>query len=247
MYGLMVYDIGGRGQSEVSFGNTASIIESRTTGRIQPLHYGVNYNENPLEFTLVFGSMREMDRYELEEVSAWLTGHNNYRWLSIDQPDMDEMQFRCIVTKLTPIYHGWLPIAFEATIRCDCPYAYGYPFTETYSIGNSASNIIFKNLSTVNDYVKPTLMFTPNGATSISIVNHSDNDREFKIENISDGSVVLADNLNGILTDTSTYERNLYSGFNLNFFRLVRGDNALTITGKGVLKISGRFLYNAAG
>lgn len=30
MYGLMVYDIGGRGQSDVSFGNKASIVETRT-------------------------------------------------------------------------------------------------------------------------------------------------------------------------------------------------------------------------
>ena len=36
-------------------------------------------------------------------------------------------------------------------------------------------------------------------------------------------------------------------GFNLNFFRLVHGDNNIKVTGDGVLTISGRFLYNVAG
>ena len=30
MYGLMIYDIDGNGQENVSFGNTADIIETRT-------------------------------------------------------------------------------------------------------------------------------------------------------------------------------------------------------------------------
>lgn len=53
MYGLMVYDIGGRGQSDVSFGNKASIVETRTNNRIQPIYFGTNYHSKPLEFKLV--------------------------------------------------------------------------------------------------------------------------------------------------------------------------------------------------
>ena len=55
MYGLMVYDIGGRGQSDVTFGNKASIVETRTNNRIQPIYFGTNYHSKPLEFKLVFG------------------------------------------------------------------------------------------------------------------------------------------------------------------------------------------------
>ena len=130
MYGMVVCDIDGQGQEEVSFGNVAEIIETRTTNRIQPVHYGVNYHTEPLEFTLIFGSERMLDRYELEEISLWLTGHQEYQWLAIDQPDMDNVQFRCLITELKPIYHGWLPHAFEATIRCDCPYAYSQPWEQ---------------------------------------------------------------------------------------------------------------------
>lgn len=77
MYGLMIYDIDGNGQENVSFGNTADIIETRTLNRIQPIHFGVNYHDSPLQFKLVFGAEDYLDRYELENISFWLTGHQH--------------------------------------------------------------------------------------------------------------------------------------------------------------------------
>ena len=99
MYGLMVYDIGGRGQSDVSFGNKASIVETRTNNRIQPIYFGTNYHSKPLEFKLVLGAERELDRYELEDFAYWLTGRKEYKWLSFGQQDMEQLQFRCMGTE----------------------------------------------------------------------------------------------------------------------------------------------------
>ena len=247
MYGMVVCDIDGQGQEEVSFGNVAEIIETRTTNRIQPVHYGVNYHTEPLEFTLIFGSERMLDRYELEEISLWLTGHQEYQWLAIDQQDMDNVQFRCLITELKPIYHGWLPHAFEATIRCDCPYAYSQPWEQTFAISGTVP-ILFRNESSVREYVKPTLVFEVNpGTTEVGIVNHSDNDREFKLSGLPAGGLTITvDNNHGIIQDdTGSY--NLYEYFNMNFFRLVRGDNELEVTGNGALTMQGRFLRNVAG
>lgn len=247
MHGLMVYDFGGNGQSNVSFGNKAAIVESRTTGRIQPIHFGVNYHENPLEFKLVFGSDRALDRYELESVAMWLTGHQDYQWLSIDQPDMERVQFRCLITSLTPLAHGWLPVAFEATVRCDCPYAYGFPFERSYTVRGSTS-ILFRNDSSTREYLKPVLMIQPTpGVAEVKIINKSDNNREFSIGDLpASGLNIQVDNANGIIRELN-YGYNLYGGFNLNFFRLLQGDNELEVTGDGMITISGRFLYNVAG
>ena len=129
MYDLMLYDFDGRSQDDVAFANKASIVETRINNRIQPIHFGVNYHKEPLEFKLVFGAQRALDRYELENISMWLLGKQDYSWLSIEQPDMNKIQFRCFITELTPLSFGWLPVAFEATVRCDCPYAYG-PYFE---------------------------------------------------------------------------------------------------------------------
>ena len=247
MYGLMLYDFDGKGQSDVAFGNKASIVETRTNNRIQPIHFGVNYHKSPLQFKLVFGAERALDRYEMENISFWLTGHQDYQWLSIDQPDMELFQFRCLITELTTLSHGWLPVAFEATVLCDCPYAYGFEFYKQYQV-NGTMDILFHNESSVREYIKPFIYYNPTGSNKLSIVNHNDNDREFLIEDIptSSGTHIVIDNKNGIIQET-TYGYNLYDGFNLNFFRLVHGDNNLTVTGKGTLIISGRFLYNVAG
>lgn len=246
MYGLMIYDIDGKGQSNVAFGNKGSIIETRTNRRIQPLHFGVNYNESPLQFNLVFGAMEPLDRYDLQRISMWLTGHQSYQWLSIDQPDMNHLQFRCIITQLTPLSYGWLPYAFEATVTCDCPYAYSFLFEKQYTI-NGATNIVFRNESTVREYLKPDITFMPSGGTtSLSIVNASDNNREFLLEGIRTSATVVINNNSGIIRET-VFGQNLYDGFNYKFFRLVHGDNNLTVTGNGSLMISGRYLYNVAG
>lgn len=246
MYGLMLYDFSGTGQSAVPFGNKGSIIETRMLGRIQPLHFGVNYHGSPLQFKLVFGSLEEsLDRYEMGNIAHWLTGYQDYQWLSIDQPDLERVQFRCLITQLTPIHHGWLPYAFEATVVCDCPYAYGFPFEYQYNI-NGATDILFRNDSSVREYIKPTLIYEPKSGDTLSIVNHDDDDREFKLTGIPSSTKVVVDNRNGIIQETIG-KTNLYDGFNLNFFRLVYGDNNLAVTGSGTLTITGRLLYNVAG
>lgn len=244
-YGLMLYDIGGDGQEDVAFGNRGSIIETRTNNRIQPLHFGVNYHGEPLKFKLVFGTDRPLDRYELEDISLWLTGHQEYKWLSIEQPDLGEVAFKCIITDLKPISYGWLNYAFEATVVCDCPYAYGEPFEKWYEV-NGSLDILFRNDSTTREFLKPNIFFLTEEGGELSIVNHSDSDREVLVKNIPAASKVTMDCTNGIIQELS-HDANLYKDFNLNFFRLVHGDNHLTVKGRGVLTIAGRFLHNVAG
>lgn len=245
MYGLMIYDIGSHAQSDAAFGNIAKIVETRTNNRIRPIHFGVNYHSSPLQFKLVFGSMEPLDRYEMENISFWLTGQQDYQWLTIDQPDLEQVQFRCLITQLTPLTDGWLPYAFEATVVCDCPYAYGFPFEYQYRI-SGATDILFRNDSSVHEYIKPMLTYVSDPGGGLSIVNHNDDEREFKLTDIPPSSTAIIDNDNGVIREIA-YGTNLYDGFNLNFFRLVPGDNNLTITGEGALTMSGRLLYNVAG
>lgn len=247
MRGLMLYDIGGNRQESVSFGNGASITEMRMGGRIQPIHFGVDYHAKPLEFKLVFGSDRPMDRFEMESVAMWLTGYQDYQWLSIEQGDLGHVQFRCLITSLTPIHHGWLPVAFEAKVRCDCPYAYSYPFEKQYQI-KGETQVLFGNNSTVREFIKPALAIYPApGVEEVKIVNKSDGGRTFLLSKLpADALHISVDNNCGVLQELN-HGYNLYDNFNLNFFRLVPGDNELELTGDGVVTVSGRFLYNMAG
>lgn len=124
MFGMYIADMSSNKHSANSFGNKANLVETRLANRVAPIHYGVRYNDSPLSFTLIFGADHKLDRYEMQAVSKWLTGYQEYQWLSIDQPDMEHIQFRCLVQELTPIHLSWVPMAFEAKIICDCPYGY---------------------------------------------------------------------------------------------------------------------------
>ena len=244
----MIYEIDGRKQDNVSFGNKADISEMRLPRRVQPIHYGVNYNKDPLQFKLVFGAQDYLDRYDLEAIALWLTGHQDYKWLSVCQNDL-RVEYRCLIRDLTPLSISWLPVAFEASIICDCPYAYGYEFSMTYTTSAAGTNITLRNDSSVHEYLKPFINFVPSdpdGTMTLRIVNHSDNDREFKLEGVPASAIVRVDNVNGIITDASANHANLYGGFNMNLFRLVHGDNSLTVYGNGTLTISGRTLHNVS-
>lgn len=144
MFGMYIADMSSNKHSANSFGNKANLVETRLANRVAPIHYGVRYNDSPLSFTLIFGADHKLDRYEMQAVSKWLTGYQEYQWLSIDQPDMEHIQFRCLVQELTPIHLSWVPMAFEAKIICDCPYGYSYPFAKTYQISGGNSGAVLQ-------------------------------------------------------------------------------------------------------
>lgn len=100
----------------------------------------------------------------------------------------------------------------------------------------------------MKEYIKPTLQFQlDTGVSEIKIVNQSANNRTFQIGALPpSGLSVYVDNNSAIIQEMNQ-GYNLYKGFNLNFFRLVQGDNALVMTGDGVMTMTGRLLYNVAG
>ena len=156
MYEMYVADIGAKKHGDNAFGNKANIVETRIANRVSPIHYGVRYNDEPLTFTLIFGADKVFDRYEMQEVARWLTGYQEYQWLSIDQPDMEHIQFHCLITSLTPISVKWLPMAFEATVVCDCPYGYGFPFEQEYDFDGEATERFYNDGSS-REPLKPVM------------------------------------------------------------------------------------------
>lgn len=246
MYGMFVADFGNQGQSVVSFGNVANIVETRTSTRVRPIHYGVKYNEKPLTFKLVFGSDKPLDRYEMENIAMWLTGHQGYQWLTIGQEDLEHVAFRCIVKSLTPIMNGWLPVAFEAEIVCDCPYAYGLPFERTYTISGETA-VLFRNNSSVREYIKPKLTISlKSGETKFSICNKSDNGRIFEFTGLPPTGLTITVDTDTCVMQEESGEYNPYDYCNMVFFRLVPGDNDLVIKGNGTLKMTGRQFHNVS-
>lgn len=250
-FGLMLYDIGGDAQGGGTFASTVSIVEDVVGNRWKPYFYGVKY-EKKLELEIVFGvnqrrldEEKYLDRYEIDEIATWLTGHNEYKWLEIEQEDMEYVRYRCMVSDLSIVSYGQIPWAMKATIVCDSPYGYLYPQEFTYSVNGSAQ-FDFLNESSHNGFYMPILEIRPKGGGTFSIQNITDNGRTTTFTNIpaSVSSVVVN---NDTCVITNDQDLNLYPYFNFKFFRLARGYNTIKVTGNGTLIIRCEFPINAGG
>lgn len=240
-YELMMYEVGGSdAQGATKFAGTQSIVEEYLPSRWKPLFIGTRY-ENKLEFSITFGvnqtridEGKYLSRTELANIAAWLTGHSNYKYLSIGQDDMSSYRYKCFVTQLTTIDYGSVPWAITATIVCDSPFGYMLPRTYTYTISGSQT-ITFNNLSNVGKYYMPKITFIPNdNDAGLIIRNLSDKDREFQFYSFP-GAVtkIYIDNENCLITNSA--DLNLYKYFNFNFLRLIKGTNTLEVEGNGTL------------
>lgn len=250
-YGLMLYDFGSVSQGDSKFAPGMEISEERVRRRLHPLFYGTSYDE-PLEFQLVFGAGEYaasrgecLDRQDMERIASWLTGRDGYKWLQIDQPDLAGIRYRCILTDLETIEVGMCKWAFQCSVHCDSPFAYTLPKTFSYDISGT-QDVVLRSRSTMNEPYYPQIVVKMNGGNTVSIINHTDGDREFKLTEIPQPQdAVTVDCENGILTASSGL--NLYPYFNFKFPRLVRGDNQLTISGNCQVTFTCEFPVNVGG
>lgn len=251
-YGLRLYEVNGVSSGNGSFPSPAEISEDRISGRYKPLFYGIMQNE-PLTFKMVFGADKSFvktngffDAWDREAISAWLSPVDGYKWLEIEQADMEQVRYRCLIEDLQMVEIGNLPIAFSCTVRCDSPFAYQYPVTYSYNCSGS-TNIILRNLGSYRGGYQPKIKITLNGSNTIRIINHSDNDRVFALSDLPQDYFleIEVDNENGVITNNM--DLNLYPYFNFEFFKLVCGDNLLEVVGNCMLEIQCEFPVNVGG
>lgn len=238
-YGLYLYDFQNNAQSEGTLGTTVDINESRVWGKYSPIHYNVSEN-TPMEFDLICSvghGERRLDRFDLAEISGWLK-KPGYRYLQILQPDLEQFRYKCIVSMIDLITVGLECVGIKAHIVCDGPYAYFMPETFEY-VCNGTSKIIFQNKSNVNGYYYPSMEITTSGG-NITIQNLSDGGRQLIFKGIPAGAkTIVMDGINGIVSANDG--TNMYEYFNFNFFRCIRGDNSVSLSGNFALKILTEF------
>lgn len=248
-YGLMIYDIGDADEGG-KFTSTVEIQEDRTAKRYSPLHYGAVQNE-PLTFSFTFGAdinaidkNAPIDRWDMDVIANWLTGHDEYKYLEITQPDMEAVRYKCIISELEYTTYGKIPWAFTCQVTCDSPFAYTYPEEKRISVSGNVNAAL--ECKAACKYYFPKVIINLNKGNSFSIINHSDGDRIFKFENIPTAvKDITVDNENEIITTTAGL--NLYDNFNFNFLRLVRGYNRLEFVGNADVTFECEFPINVGG
>ena len=249
-YGLMLYDFDNTTQGNSKFADI-EVYEDRVYQRPRSFFYGASYKD-PLEFKLVFGANEyaaaqnePIDRQDMEVIGSWLTGHDAYKWMSIDQPDMAGIRYRCMITDLEVLEVGFDKWAFICTVHCDSPYAYTLPMEYSYTLSGT-TNIVLHSRSSVNTPYCPQIAVTLTSGGNFSIMNHTLNDLTTTLSEVpASAGQILIDGERGIVTCDAGL--NLYPNFNFTFPKLKRGDNSLTITGTGNIKFTCEFPVNVGG
>lgn len=251
-HGLIIYDFQSKDQGDAKLTSTGSAVLDQVPSKHISYLYGIQQDE-PLEFTLVFGALpnsrqnNALDRWEIDSIATWLTGHNTYQWLEICQPDLDLIRYHCIATSLEIVTYGNLPWAFSCKFQCDSSFAYEYPERSTYEISSTlTTNLI--NRSSLNGFYYPKMEIQLHGGTAFKITNHSDKDRVFEFKDLPSGNdlTLTIDNENSILS-SSIETVNPYEYFNFQFFRMVRGDNSVTFEGAATVILTYEFPVNPGG
>lgn len=252
-YGLRIYDIDGNNNEAASFASAGELETDVIPSIGRNYLYGRSY-ETPLEFNLVFGldplmlKMHEhFDRYEMDAIANWLTGETQYKWLEIEQPDLEIIRYRCVISELTPIQLSWLPWAFSAKVTCDSPYGYMFPQKFHYSC-NGTTEINLISRSTINKLYYPKLDIQQNGSSTISILNKSVGE-ELTFTNLPQSYflTISIDNALGKIKSSDSSCENLYKYFNFNWLPLKKGMNKLQVKGNCILDFTCEFPVNYGG
>lgn len=254
-FGLRIFDIDGNTNEATPFASVGKIQTDVVPSKGRTFLYGRSY-ETPLEFNLIFGidpseilNMNEFfDRYEMNAIANWLSGHNTFHWLEVEQPDLEMIRYHCIISELKPIQLSWLPWAFSAKITCDSPYAYMFPKRFHYSC-NGNTNIKLISRSTINQLYYPKMEIQLNGSNTISVTNQSCDNTELKFTGLPRDyflKIKVDNDLCKIESSDSAYS-NLYQYCNFKWFPLKRGMNSICVVGNCLLDFICEFPIDCGG
>ena len=211
------------GLYEESFLPERSIIETKIRGNKKPYFQELDYA--PLSIKLRFSFLDTWDDNKIREIARWLGNQEYYQPLYFDT-NIDRI-FYCMYVGEATLFHNGLKEGYvELEMRCDSPYSYSPVYaSEVYS---SPAQIIFENKGDVSIY--PEISIIKNGDGDLSIINQTNEGKEFKFTSLVNGENLYVNCENEyIKTDLSTTYR--YSNFNDNYLELVTGENILNITG----------------
>lgn len=249
-YDLILCNIESNKQSEnIKLTSAGKLITDRTLKKPSSILYGAEKNE-PLTFNLVFVASPErmennqpFDRFELQVITSWLSGHNNWKWLKIIQPDLETIRYKCLITDLTEITFGSYPWALGCTVTCDSPYGYMNQTEKSIVIGANRTHFLFRNRSSSNEVYYPKLEITMGVSRNIEITNSSNKNNILKFTDLPTSvHRIVIDNEKQLIQNDSGL--NIYNNFNFGWLGLVRGDNDISVLGDCTLKFICEFPVN---
>lgn len=193
----------------------------------------------PLTFEITVFSESGLTVTQRRLINKWLVGRNGYKKLEIQQDNLATIYYQCIFNEQSTLYVGEICMGLTLRATCDSPYQHMLPVIATKAALAEPDSITIDNTSDIYDYVYPKLTFTtkPDGLQPhVSIINTSDNNREFKITDPSTNNVFTIDNQNKLMVSNNPNFN--FNTFNLKWLRLINGVNVLTLSGLSEISIT---------
>lgn len=231
-YGLYIMDIDSNEINKSMGSSSMEILEQKIYRKATPYFYG-SYPSPKLSFNFSAYSEQEMDAEHFALVQKLLFSSRSYRKFAIDQEDMQNIYFNCILNSPQINRVGNLIRGFSCEVICDSPFAWLYPKTTTYTYTSSIVNsteTYYNGSDDTGNYLYPDLVITQNNiAGDISITNLDDSNRIFLFEDLQADEVLIISNNNQTISSSTGLKR--LSLFNKHFLRLVPGVNRLKVEG----------------
>jgi hypothetical protein len=252
MYDLRILDFESGGTKSDPAGSEANLQQKFIIRKPKPYLFGVTRN-TPLEISMTVGSLDYISGHARSNIEKWLLGSNTYTPLQIIQEDISDTIFSCIFTKSEVKYIGNLSVGLTLHGVCNAPWGYTFPSSliKTYGAGVITSETFnFYNYSDDSDYNYPIIAFTTNSLADTFIISNATDltgtqtlsspfgggtstvvagPRVFSFTGLSANETITVDCYKQTIVSSTGLKR--ISNFNKRFFRLLQGNNTLTIGG----------------
>lgn len=221
-------DIGRKRKIEtIQIGSTPSqrIISSKYDGVLEE------------EFELFPKINRIITESEYRAIEKWLSVAK-YTPLYIYRDSIkSSFYLNATTTDIQPITDGENIYGIYCSIQADSPY-WWEDFENTYVVSGSSTVTLDNASDDIEAPVYPLIRYSATSAGDISISN-SEANVEWLVSSIQEAEIISFDNETLVFT-SNINNRNFYPLFNKKLFKLIPGENTLTITADGTVTISGK-------
>jgi len=232
-YGLYISNIDASAIESSMGSSSMEIVEQKIFRRAQPYFYGATPAPK-LQFSFSAFSENEMDAEFFQLVQKWLFSPRTYRKLQIDQPDVRDIYFNCLLLdpKLNRV--GNLIQGFSCEVSCDSPYALKFPEVTTYTYTTTVvdSTVTYYNGSDdTGSYLYPSSLVVSMNNTDggFTITNLDDSNRVVSFTGLLGNEVLTISPLYQTISSSTGLKR--LANSNKKFLRLVPAVNRLRIQG----------------
>jgi hypothetical protein len=223
---------------------TSEIISTKTPFKKKWDFHHLEYTTS-LQFTMTIAKPdgTYFDSREQRNIKKWLC-KSNYNWLQIDQDDLGEVYYYCIITNPHPVDVGMMNAGFEFQINCNSICAWSDLKQISYAVTNTINFDVYNDFDYEDYILYPTLTITPNIAGNIKIINNTTS-QIVSINNCNINETIVMDCDNDKIISSSG--RVLINDWNIEFLEITNGVNNITIEGNCTILMEYRLPIRVGG